>query len=427
MEVRLLVVTSNVGSRRRALGVAVALAMVGALLSAQTAFGAGDPIATGTFGLKLSGGFKKQLKRNHVSMKPKKFTIKANSSLDPTTGAGTIQLGKITFKKGGKKLVYGNSKAILGSKGKISGSAGKLFSLSTGTVTRNGFGATVSGIKVKFLKSAAKRINKKLGLHSLHAGGAGNLTVAEQPQTVQVTGGTVFVDIPNSFLPAGLGGTDPNTVAAKQPAHCIDVADGVVAIAPAELGSGLHPNPNVPVPTGDAARFKFPVTGGTVSPAGNDGVIQLSGGVRLLTGKGLLGFLEPSSCASGAPNTATSRSYLETLNLAPNLALGNVQSDAKIAGTQPGCNASSDPPTCPTAVFPGDKGIAIGQNISLSGATITSDSSAHTVSISGGLITNNATSSLVLGGLFPNLSGTPAMDFAAGDKFGVPTANLTTR
>ena len=39
-----------------------------------------------------------------------------------------------------------------------------------------------------------------------------------------------------------------------------------------------------PLPTGIAARFKFPVTGGTVGPTGNAGVVQLSGGVRLQSG-----------------------------------------------------------------------------------------------------------------------------------------------
>jgi hypothetical protein len=77
-----------VGNRGRALGVVIALAMVGALLSVQTAFGAGDPVASGTFAFKFSSGFKHQLKSNGVKLKPKKLKIKsAGSSLDPITGA----------------------------------------------------------------------------------------------------------------------------------------------------------------------------------------------------------------------------------------------------------------------------------------------------------------------------------------------------
>jgi hypothetical protein len=435
MEVRLLV-RSNEGSRGRALGVVFALAMAGMLMSAQTAVGAGDPIASGTFGLNLSNGFKKQLKQNGVKLLPKKLKIKGGSSLDPTTGVGTIRLGKITFKKGGKKLVYGNAKAILGSKGRISGSGGKLFHLSKGTVARNGFGAIVSGVKVKLLASAAKKINKKLGLHSLHGGSAGKLTVAEQPETVQVTSGFAFVRIPSGYLPTSPLGpnTDPNTVAAKQPSHCIGPAGGVAVIPgdpsnPARLSTAIAPDPVLgPPPAGVAALFRFPVVGGTVGPNGHDGVLNMSGGVRLETGSSTLDnalFPQPSSCAKETQGTSTSHSYLDTTNLAPNLALGNIQSNAFLGGISPGCNVTPPPSGC--AIFGGDKGVAIGQNIDLSGATVGADANAKTVAINNALIANNATSTLVLSGLFPNASGNPAQDFKDGDKFGLANLQVNTR
>jgi len=176
-------VTSIERDRGREIGIVVILVVSVALLSAPTAFGAGDPVASGTLSFKRSSGFKHQLKSNHVKLKPKAFSIKVGSSVDPITGAGTLKLGKITFKKGNKKVVYGSAKATLGAnggKGNIKGSGGKVFSLSGGTVVRNGFGATVSGVKVKLLKGAAKKINRKLELHSLHKGSAGSLGVAEQ-------------------------------------------------------------------------------------------------------------------------------------------------------------------------------------------------------------------------------------------------------
>jgi hypothetical protein len=420
-------VTSIVRDRGREIGIVAILAVSVALLSAPAAFGAGDPVASGTFNFKRSSSFKHQLKSNHVKLKPKKFGIKSGSSVDPITGAGTLKLGKITFKKGNKKVVYSNAKATLGAnggKGNIKGSSGKLFSLSGGTVARNGFGATVSGVKVKLLKGAAKKINKKLDLHSLHKGSAGSLEVAEQPQTVQVTGGTVFIDIPTKFLPAAIGGTDPNTVAAKQPFHCLDAADGIVAIAPGEFGSVVHPNPNVPTPSGVGARIKLPVTGGTVSPAGNDGVIQVAGGVRLMSGKGLLGPLQPPACAAETPGPTTSTSILETTNLAPNLGLLNVQANTVLGGTSPGCNVTSPPPNC--AIFGGDKGIAIGQTIDPAGITVSADPNTKTVTVNGGLIRNNATATTVLNGLFPN-QGPAAQEFADGDKFGFSSVTVNTR
>jgi hypothetical protein len=438
-----LAVTSNVGNRGRALGVVIAMAMVGALLSAQTAFGAGDPVASGTFSVKYSSGFKHQLKSNGVKLKPKKFKIKtAGSSVDPVTGAGTLKLGKITFKKGSKKVVYSNAKATLGAngaKGSIKGSTGKLFSLKGGTVTRNGFGATISGVKVKLLKGAAKKINRKLGLHSLHKGSAGKLTVAEQPETVAITSGFAYVDIPNSFLPASVlipgSGTDPNTVAAKQPAHCIGPADGVVPIAPGHVATTLAADPEVgPLPTGIAARFKFPVTGGTISPAGSSGVPQLSGGVRILSGytgldNGVFG-PDPASCADETPGPTTSRSIVDNIDLAPNLGLLNVQATSVLGGLTPGCTFTGGGPSGCGAPLggPGNKGVAIGQTIDISGGLqVTANPAAKTVKVVGGLIKNTDAASLVLNGMYPNASGNAASNFVSGDKFGISTLQVNTR
>jgi hypothetical protein len=429
------------------LGVVAAVTMSAALLMAPMAFGAGDPVSSGTFKLKLSGGFKKQLKKNHVKLKPAKFGLKGGSALDPTTGAGTLFLGKVTFKKGGKKYVVKNAKATLGAsggKGKLAGKAKggvnvKLFSLKGGTLVRNGFGADLTGVKAKFLKGAAKKINKALGLHSLHPGSAGKASASEQPKTVQVTGGFVFVDIPISFLPATIlpgSGADPNTVAAKQPSHCIGPAGGVHVIPgpdpsnPARVSTVTSTDPVLgPPPAGVAAHFRFPVvSGGTVGPAGNAGAFSVLGGVSLETGTsgtdtGL--FPQPPSCAGEVQGPTTSHSILETTGLAPNLALGNVQSVVNFAGTQPGCNQTGQPATCPTAVFPGSKGTAIGQTIDLTGATVNADPTAKTVTVKGGLIKNNALTAQTLTGLFPDASGTHP--WADGDKFGIPTLSVTTR
>jgi hypothetical protein len=430
---------SIVGNRRPAAGVVAALAASVALASAPAALGAvdGDPInaSTDAFKVTLSKGFKGQLKRNGVKMKPKKLKLK-KGDVDPTTGQADLTLGKITFKKGKEKLVYSNLKGSL--PGTLKGSGGKLFKLTAAkTVKRNGFGASLSGINVKFLKAAAKKINKNLGLNSLHKGNAGTMSLSYQPQTVKVLGGSVFVDVPEDYLPAtllpGVGGVDPNSVAAKQPSHCIDPDAGVNAIEPGHVATLLSPDSEVgPLPAGIAARFKFPVTGGTVAPAGSDGVIQVAGGIRLangdptLIGGGLFLDDQPSQCPNiASPGPSTSTTYLETVNLAPNLGLLNVQSNALIGGTLPGCWAANNPPGC--GVFPGDKGPAIGQVLDTTGVTVSADPTAKTVTISGALIKNNPTSSLVLNGVFPNASGNSAMDFADGDKFGFSTLDVNTR
>jgi hypothetical protein len=437
-------VTSIVRERGRTIGIVAVLTASVALVSAPAAFGAGDPIAGGNFKFKRAGAFKNQLQRNGVRLRPKRFTIRTGSSLDPTTGAGTIRIGKIKFRKGGKKVVYSNVKVNLGAngaKGGIRSSQGKIFKISGGTLTRQGFGVALNGVKAKFTWRAAKRINRKLDLGSLHRGRAGTVGLDEQPKTVVVTGGTATVDVPCGFVPATShpifnavcpgSGADPNTVAAKEPSHCVDPINGVAAISPATKTS----LPGPPAPAATASRFTFPVTGGTVSPAGNDGVIQLSGGVRLLTGAAAVippfgaVFPQPANCAGEAQGTSTSHSYLDTTNLAPNLGLLNVQSNVLVGGISPGCNFvdPNSPPGC--GVFPGDKGIAIGQVLDASGVTVSADPNARTVALKGVVIKNNPTSTATLNGLFPNATSPndPSKNFADGDKFGIASISVNTR
>jgi hypothetical protein len=393
MEVRLLAVTSFVRDRGRAIGVVAALTATVALASAPAAFGAvdGDPIASATFNVNFSSG---QLRQNGVKIKPKKLTL-TKGDVDPITGAADLSLGKITFKKGNKKLVYSNVKASL--PGTLKGSSGKLFKLTSGTAARLGFGASITGVKVKFLKSATKKLNKKLGLHSLHPGIAGTLSLSYQPKTVHIVSGEAIVS-PNANLAPGSG-----TVASKLASHCIDALFGVVVIPPATTGGIGQP-------------FHFPVNGGTVSPAGNDGVLQAQGGVRLMNGKSAV--TQPVSCPNVAPGVGTSTALLEQTNLATNLGLLNIQSDVFLGGTNP-----------PNVLGgPGPKGIAIGQVID--GSKIKVDDAnptTHHIKISGALIKNNAVSSQTLNLFFPNQSGNSGQDFVDGDLFGTAVLDVTVR
>lgn len=434
-------VTSILKGRGRVTGVVAMLTTAVALVSVPAALGVvdGDPIASSNFNVNFSSG---QLRQNGVKVKPKKLKL-TKGDVDPTTGAADLRFGNITFKKGNKKLVYKNVKASL--PGTVKGSSGRLFKLTGGTAARLGFGASITGVKVKFLKRATKKLNRKLGLHSLHPGIAGTLSLSYQPETVKVTGGTAFIDIPTGYLPTSALGpnTEPNSVPNKLPAHCVGPAGGTSAIAPGALATLTSPNPAVgPLPAGVAARIKLPATGGTVGLDGNAGVPQLAGGVRLSSGRSGLDdalFPQPAACANTTQTATTAHSYLDTTNLAPNLELNNVQSVAFLGGTSPGCNTTAPQPGC--AIFGGDKGIAIGQVLDKTAMTVTADASAKTIKISGVLIRNNPTSTTVLGGLgcgtpagqpkglLGNVSSpcNPALDFADGDKFGIATLTVTTR
>jgi hypothetical protein len=383
-------VTSIVRDRRRAFGVVIAVAMSAALVSAPIALGAGDPVASGTLKLKLSKSFKKQLKQNGVKMKPKKsFTITPGptSTLDPTTGSAQLSLtGKLTFKKGSKKLVYKKLTAKIGSKGNLKGSKGKIFKLNGGTVARNGFGATVTGVKVKFLKGAAKKINKKLELNSLHPGKAGTASADEQPETVVVTGGTASV----------VNSVAAGSVISKLQAHCINAGTGGLAlIAPA-----THPNPLNPL------LSDFPVVGGTIGPSGTDGVVDETGGVKFtknITGPNGLG----QTCAAGSQT-------VEQTNSGVNLGLSNIQAHVVVAGTG--------------TALDGDKGQVIVSDLDISGRTVAADSANHTITMNGDLIKLSAISATTLNQVFPQgTPANPAAEFATGDVFGTSGRTVTTR
>jgi hypothetical protein len=364
-----LAATTRVARERgRVPAVVAALAASVALLSAPAAYGNvdGDPIATSTLNLNLTESFQKQLKRNGVKMRPKQITV-TSGDVDPTTGAADLRLGKITFKKGHKKVVYRNVKATL--PGKVTGSRGKLFRLTTPSVVRNGFGADLSGVEVKFLNHAAKKLNKNFDLHSLHKANAGTLSLSYQPGTVKVLNGEAKVT----------GVVTPGSVNFKLlAAHC---AFAPVPVAPATQ-SGL--------------TLIFPVTGGTISPAGIDGVVQQAGGIRI-TNRTL------------APCTSAPAGSLLQENFAVNLALQNIQSHVVIE--------QSD------ILFTGDKGIVITNLADPAGSTVSADPNAKTVTIDGATIRINQISADTLNQMFPNVSGDPANDFASGDPFG--TSNLT--
>jgi len=458
MEVRSLAqVTSVVGDRRRALGVAFTLAVLAAAVWAQAALADvnGDPIAGRTaYTVDISSAFTQQLRQNGIVMKQTKLALHVGGDVDPTTGAADFIFNKrVIFKRSDSaiakcdnqvrrkktralrhagssargtirrrakldrktichaRVIYRHIKG--GAPGIAKGSEGKIFQLSgPSSVTRNGFGADLSGINVTFLSAAAKHINKVLHLHSLQQGTYGSFSVSYQPQTVVVTGGTMTISVPLTFV-----SSEPTSnVTGKLPNHCVDpFAGGVTAISPATLKA--LPDPNT------LARLSFPVSGGTVSPKGTDGVVNTTGGIRVASGD--LVAMEPASCAGEGPGASTSHTYVDNTKMAPNLGLDNIQANAFIGGTSPGCN--TNPPISGCGVIPGDKGPAIGQTIDMGGATVAADPTAKTVVISNALIRNNATSTLVFSGLFPNVSGDPSYDFAAGDKFGIAQISVTTR
>ncbi len=372
-----------------------ALPLVVMLATAAPAHAAGDPIANGTFQLQVGGSVKKQLKKAHATVSSSSLTIQ-QGSVDPTSGQGELTLaGQVRFKRGHKKMSFGRLTATLGPNGALLSNKQPLFSLSGGSVTRNGFGADLGGVKLKLRKPAARKIKRKLGLRSLHAGSAGSVSVSEQPQTVQLTGGTAVVNAyPN---------TVPGSVAAKLSFHCVDSIAGVTVRAPATQPGGL------------LTPYHFPITGGTISPSGDDGLIQQAGGLTIANthpAPSASGF--PSGCKTNAPSPPPLAQLAET-DFAFDLLNRTVKSHVLI----------SNHPTQPN----GDQGVVVQANLDSSNLVVNVDPEAHTATATGAVIRINAGTALYLNQVFPQplANFDASREFAAGDLFATADVSATIR
>jgi hypothetical protein len=363
----------------RILGAAIALSLV-ALLAFAAASAAGDQVGSGSVKLKLSGGFKGQLKKNGVRLRPASFTIKGGT-FDPAGGSGSLDLnGKLKLKKGGRKVALKRLSVSLGKGGALKSAGAKLFGLRGGKVSRQGFGSAIDGVKVKLLRKGARKLNRQLGLHSLHPGSAGTLSVTEVPRTVPVKGGQTRV-VPS---------LDPDkSIAFKLDQHCIQTIGGAVPIPPALQDSGF--------------AFIFPAVGGTIGPDGNAGLTLHSGGVDLHKDTSRV-----TGVCAGVPSDAR---ILQT-DLQFDLKGNHVFAHAVIAGY---------PPPLGT-----DKGVSIAYEINKKQMQVDANPNAGKITISGLELGLNAGAVTFLNLVFPNASGIAMRDFMPGDLFGTATMTLNT-
>jgi hypothetical protein len=265
--------------------VALAAALFALLAFAPYASATADPVEGGSATVTLNNGFTKYLKTFGIKttkiapakLKGKKATFPVTGGeVDPTTGAGTLNLGGGLKFKAGKKsapvkgLVIDTTKKALF--GKVAGKKVKLATIAGWSYARAGFGVSMTVKKLKLTNAAATKLNKKLGYAKgkpkpfLKNKLVGSAAAEEQPSTVAVLpSGNVSFD-----ADAGLLG--------KLKKVQVDLK----TIAPAQA-NGL-------------TAFTFPITGGTVSPLGTGGVVQSGGGLeleqKLFTGEPGKEFLE---------------------------------------------------------------------------------------------------------------------------------------
>ena len=260
---------------RMARGTKLPLAALAAALFALLAFApyasaSADPVESGSVTVTLNNGFTKYLKTFGIKttkiapakLKGKKATFPVTGGeVDPTTGGGTLNLGGGLKFKAGKKsapvkglVLDTNKKALFA---KIAGKKVKLASVKGYSFARAGFGVSMTVKKLTVTKTAAKKLNKKLG----YAKGKpkpfianklmGSAKGEEQPSTVAIVpGGNVSFDADKELL-----------------LKLKDVETDASVIAPTtETGLG---------------NYALPITGGNIGPTGATGQVQTAGGLLL--------------------------------------------------------------------------------------------------------------------------------------------------
>jgi Htaa len=403
--------------------VASAVAMVAALTAflvfAPLASAASDPLASGTTYINLNKGFFKKLKKSDVKVlkvKPgkvknhRKVTLPVSGgSLDPTSGQGTVNnSGGIKFKHGKRTAVLKNF-VLDTAKRSLTAKLGKrnlkIASVAQISFTREGFGTNVKIGKLKLTGKAAKELNKKLGFgnksgkkHKRASASSKDNSSKKGPfKGNQVMGGST---------------------SATQPAEVFVVASGNAKLALsasaleklALVGSPPFPPGESPVavslapvpPTsianlGPPPTVAFPIAGGNIAPDASAGTVQTSGGLKLVQN------LEAVTLEPGNVTTLT---------------MGNIFVD--MSSKQATVEVTIENPVTEKANL-GNLGRVSIADISLAGATISSDPTNHTVTVLNAAATLQAVTAETLNAVF--IEGLeealgPQGKFASGDPLG---------
>lgn len=262
----------------------LATAMLALLAFAPFASAASDPVGSGTTVVTLNKGTVNTWKKRGVKLSkvsPAKlsgtkatFTVK-EGSLDPTTGKGSVTLnGGLKF-KAGKKSATVKAIVIDTSKNSLTANVGgkklKMATLTGFSFARNGFGVNLTIKKFKLTSAAAKQLNKKLGF-------TGNKGKGHKRAAASKGKSGPFKA--NQVLGGGSSETQPITVHIK--------AGGNMTFVPNEatvkklLKAGVVITPIPPAAEPKLGEDAFPITGGTISPAGTAGKTETGGGLKLL-------------------------------------------------------------------------------------------------------------------------------------------------
>jgi hypothetical protein len=378
----------NWKGRRAALAIGVAL--LACLALAGSAVAGQDQLKGGSVVLQLRGS-------HGLKLKPSTLTLQiTGGAVDPIDGSGTVQAtGTFKARKGKgktkvtiKSLTFGAN----GGPGSIAAKVGKktigsFAALRGGTVSRDGFGASIQGVSASLAAKGASALNRALnpkgkkGAKKSAKGGIkaglplGTVSATTIPQTIEV-------------LPGGeMTLVSPLTLVLKLQAHCVDGLDlldpGVSAIAPATL------NPlNLAGP-----KFTFPIVGGTFAPDFSDGRIISAGGQLIKKNNG------PASNLNCIGNTN------------PPVGTSVTQTDFE---TEFNLNSLSANAVLPTGPF----GLAAVGDLHLDPGNHSFDPATGTVTLTDVPVTVSFLAAQTLNNVFPNVSGDSSNDFSTSDDLG---------
>jgi hypothetical protein len=420
---------TDVTQPRMARGTKLSAGILAAALFALLAFApfasaAPDPVGSGTTTVTLKSGVvnawkKRGVKLSKVSpatLKGSKLTLTVNptgSSLDPTTGLGVVTLnGGLKFKAGKKSaqvksLVLDTSKKSLSAS--VAGKKMKMASIAGFSFVRNGFGVNLSIKNLKLTGSAAKQLNKKLGF-------TGKKSKGKKKGKASVSKTTSPPFKANQAFGSAAAETQPTTVTVLPGGEATLALSAASLQKLQEVGPPAGPGPGpfsvklstVPptsiVAVGPPPTIGFPITGGTIGPTAATGTVQTAGGVKL----------EQDLEMIGAGVTT--------------LVLGNVWVD--MATKQATVEVIITNPKTAEANL-GNLGRVSIADINLAGATITSDPTAHTVSVVNASATLQAVTAETLNAVFINKieaqTKEPQNKFAAGDPLGTVSFTVKTQ
>ncbi len=247
--------------------IATATALLVLLAFVSLASAAYDPLGSGTTKLTLEKSFLAFLKADRVTLsataparlRAGAFTLPVSGGeIDPTIGKGTIeQVGALLFKSARKKVPL--KSFVVKTKhspliAKVGGSQLKVATSSKLTFAREGFGTDFSTKKLKLSAKVAERLNKKLRPNTLFSAG-------------QVIGSTASRTQPQTIT---ILATDKATLA-PNPQTFAKLHERFVSVSPifpAEAGGGL---------------FTFPIIpGGAIAPNAAMGTLKTGGSMEFL-------------------------------------------------------------------------------------------------------------------------------------------------